>query len=533
MQCPSPGGLVVRPPHSEAAGVLPVEFYRRPVLDVARSLIGCVVEHRAAAGMIVETEAYHESEPACHAHIGLTPRTRTLFGAPGRAYVYRSYGIHALLNAVCEEAGVGAAVLIRALEPLRGVGRMRERRAVQRREDLCSGPGKLTAALAVELLHNGCDLTRGPVTTPTRCAAGPASGSPRPPICRGVSASPRTHTYPAHGHSARSLSFGSGPFPSVGSFSFGLGPFPSDWSLLSFGSEPMSETAVCGRRPSMPAPTRASDGRRAGASPGRESDHRIVAMSGSLSTAPPAQIDWWHQIELPGGHVTPGPDRSTEKLAALRLPDLTGKTVLDVGALDGYFSFAAERRGASRVVALDTYMWRKPGGRDGFEYARRALCSNVESVEVEVLDICPETVGHFDVVLFLGVLYHMRHPLLALERIASVTDELLVLETLVDLTFLRSPAAAFYPWAMLGDDTNWWGPNRAAVMGMLHSAGFAQAVAYPARRVTRARLRGMPARARINSNVASNTPAGSRLRLLKDVARSAFTQNRLVAHAWK
>ena len=89
-------------------------------MEVARELIGCTVEHGGVAGVIVETEAYHESEPACHAFAGLTPRTRTLFGEPGRAYVYRSYGIHALLNAVCEPAGVGAAVLIRALEPRRG-----------------------------------------------------------------------------------------------------------------------------------------------------------------------------------------------------------------------------------------------------------------------------------------------------------------------------------------------------------------------------------------------------------------------------
>jgi DNA-3-methyladenine glycosylase len=156
-------GFAVRPPRSPAPGALPPEFYARPVVEVARALVGCVVEHRAAAGVIVETEAYHESEPACHAYIGLTPRTRTLFGAPGRAYVYRSYGIHAMLNAVCEEPGVGAAVLIRALEPVRGIVRMRERRAVHRREELCSGPGKLAAALGVELLHNDCDLTRGPV----------------------------------------------------------------------------------------------------------------------------------------------------------------------------------------------------------------------------------------------------------------------------------------------------------------------------------------------------------------------------------
>jgi DNA-3-methyladenine glycosylase len=163
-EAPAGGSFTVRPARVPAPGVLGLEFYRRPVVEVARALIGCVVECRAAAGMIVETEAYHESEPACHAFVGLTPRTSTLFGGPGRAYVYRSYGIHALLNAVCEEAGVGAAVLIRALEPLRGIAGMRERRGLERREDLCSGPGKLTVALAVGLLHNGSDLTRGPIT---------------------------------------------------------------------------------------------------------------------------------------------------------------------------------------------------------------------------------------------------------------------------------------------------------------------------------------------------------------------------------
>jgi DNA-3-methyladenine glycosylase len=146
---------------------LPAGFYARPVLEVARELIGCVVEHEGASGVIVETEAYHESEPACHAFVGLTPRTRILFGPPGRAYVYRSYGIHALLNAVCEQEGVGAAVLIRALQPLEGIEEMRARRvpvgARMRDEDLCSGPGKLTQALGIELTENGGDLHDGPV----------------------------------------------------------------------------------------------------------------------------------------------------------------------------------------------------------------------------------------------------------------------------------------------------------------------------------------------------------------------------------
>jgi DNA-3-methyladenine glycosylase len=152
---------------------LPRAFYDRPVVEVARELIGCSVEFDGAAGVIVETEAYHDSEPACHAFAGLTPRTQTLFGEPGRAYVYRSYGIHALLNAVCEPAGVGAAVLIRALEPLAGVERMRIRRSLvagrpPREADLCSGPGKLTRALGIELSENGGDLRAGPIVIRAR-----------------------------------------------------------------------------------------------------------------------------------------------------------------------------------------------------------------------------------------------------------------------------------------------------------------------------------------------------------------------------
>jgi DNA-3-methyladenine glycosylase len=160
------------------------EFYARPVLRVARDLVGCTVFHAGTAGIIVETEAYHDSEPACHAHIGVTARTHTLFGAPGRVYVYRSYGIHALLNAVAEPPGVGAAVLIRALEPLEGIELMRERRGVHRLEDLCSGPGKLTQALGIDLELNGSDLVDGPIAIDPRpagrrrlkLAAGPRVG---------------------------------------------------------------------------------------------------------------------------------------------------------------------------------------------------------------------------------------------------------------------------------------------------------------------------------------------------------------------
>jgi DNA-3-methyladenine glycosylase len=143
--------------------VIDLAFYDRPVLEVAPDLVGCVVRHGDTAGVIVETEAYHRSEAASHAWAGLTARTEPLFGPPGIAYVYRSYGIHALLNAVCDHVDSGAAVLIRALEPLDGIEVMRARRRVSRDEDLCNGPGKLTQALGIGLELNRTSLLDGPI----------------------------------------------------------------------------------------------------------------------------------------------------------------------------------------------------------------------------------------------------------------------------------------------------------------------------------------------------------------------------------
>jgi DNA-3-methyladenine glycosylase len=156
-------------------------FYERPVVEVAHDLIGCVVAHGGASGLVVEAEAYHYTEPACHAYVGVTPRTATLWGPPGRAYVYRSYGIHACLNAVCEPEGVGAAVLIRALEPLSGLEAMRARRGVVRHDDLCSGPGKLTQALGITLHRNGTSLLGdGPIRV-----GPPPAGRPAPRVLEG------------------------------------------------------------------------------------------------------------------------------------------------------------------------------------------------------------------------------------------------------------------------------------------------------------------------------------------------------------
>ena len=156
-------------------------FYDRSVHEVAHDLVGCLLRHGDAAGLIVETESYHMEEPACHAYNGLTERTRVLFGPPGHAYVYRSYGIHALLNAVAEDEGVGAAALIRAVEPVEGIDAMRARRGLERAEDLCNGPGKLTQALGIGLDLNGVPLTLGPIEVLPRPA-----GLDAPAVVRGT-----------------------------------------------------------------------------------------------------------------------------------------------------------------------------------------------------------------------------------------------------------------------------------------------------------------------------------------------------------
>jgi DNA-3-methyladenine glycosylase len=186
--------------------VLPREFYARPTLKVARELLGKVLVHRTAegtaAGVIVETEAYiGETDPACHAAPGPTRRNAPLYGTPGVAYVYLNYGIHYLVNAVTEDEGSPAAVLIRALEPLEGIDLMRQRRKPQpsrsapRRASgdietsaLCRGPGNLTRALGITLAQNTLDLTRGDLVIEDRglAVAGRVRRGPRIGINVGV-----------------------------------------------------------------------------------------------------------------------------------------------------------------------------------------------------------------------------------------------------------------------------------------------------------------------------------------------------------
>lgn len=204
-------------------------------------------------------------------------------------------------------------------------------------------------------------------------------------------------------------------------------------------------------------------------------------------------IDWFHAYEVAPGIVSPGVYQPQIHLERGCLPDdLTGRSVLDIGAWDGFFSFEAERRGASRVVAADSWAWqgRSPlvpkqgsvgpafGSKRGFDLVHELRNSSVETVEVEVDDLDPDAIGTFDVVLLLGVLYHLPHPLLALEKVASVVADggMVIVETVVDQMFTRRPAAAFYPGDDLNDDeSNYWGTNPACTLGMLRVAGFERA----------------------------------------------------------
>lgn len=195
-----------------------------------------------------------------------------------------------------------------------------------------------------------------------------------------------------------------------------------------------------------------------------------------------SRIRWWHRIDLGSGIITPGLDDSFRKLTIMHLPEsLLAKTVLDVGAWDGFFSFEAERRGAVRVVAADLYNWRHPRfGKQGFQLAKTVLQSNVEELDADILELSTDQIGKFDVVLFMGVLYHLRHPLLGLERVRSLTKELLILESHTDLQDLVRPAMVFYPGSELNNDgTNWWGPNLALIRAMLQDVGFRKLVEYP------------------------------------------------------
>lgn len=221
---------------------------------------------------------------------------------------------------------------------------------------------------------------------------------------------------------------------------------------------------------------------------------------------------WFHSIDLGQGVVTKGwksKDRLEDEFRSCRLGDLRGKSVLDINAWDGFFSFAAERAGADRVAALDKYMWSlatdkwlkywlecrennispvrfqespywQPEtlpGKSGFDSARRALNSRVEDMVDDLMEMNVTRLGTFDVVLYLGSLYHMLHPMEALLRVAAVTGEVAVIETeAIELPGLEDHAfCEFFPTnELLGDSSNWWAPNIKACVGMCHAAGFSR-----------------------------------------------------------
>lgn len=233
--------------------------------------------------------------------------------------------------------------------------------------------------------------------------------------------------------------------------------------------------------------------------------------------APPVPADesealaWFHSIDLGDGVVTAGlkaPGRLALELDALNLPDLAGLSVLDIGAWDGYFSFAAERRGAARVVALDHYAWSvdqvaqrrftaereargvpmspwhevpelwRPddlAGRAGFDLARRRLASQVQPEVGDFMTMELDRLGTFDVVLFLGVLYHLQDPFVALRRLAQVTGRLAIVETVCMVV----PGVEHHPlWELFegdeldNDPGNWWAANAAGLAAMARAAGF-------------------------------------------------------------
>lgn len=163
-------------------------FFDRSVHAVAPDLIGATLMVGSAGGVIVEVEAYHHTDPAAHSYGGQTERNAVMFGPPGFAYVYRSYGIHWCLNFVCEAEGSASAVLIRAIEPTQGLAAMRRRRGLPEARDLCSGPGKLCEALGVTIKHNGRPLDRAPFELRARVGKPDIVAGPRIGISKAVEA---------------------------------------------------------------------------------------------------------------------------------------------------------------------------------------------------------------------------------------------------------------------------------------------------------------------------------------------------------
>ena len=202
------------------------------------------------------------------------------------------------------------------------------------------------------------------------------------------------------------------------------------------------------------------------------------------------KIKWWHTINLGKDYgYTNGKQGSIMRYLHMP-PDFTNKIVLDIGAVDGMYSFEAEARNAKRILAVDSYAWQNKQyssykdlktGKDGFNLARKIIGSNVEDLELNDFDeeITAEKLGKWDVVLCLGILYHMKYPFKFIKNLYDITNEFLLLETHTDVNNTYGwaatgvPMMAFYPGNELNEDeTNWWGPNMACIKAMLKVVGF-------------------------------------------------------------
>jgi tRNA (mo5U34)-methyltransferase len=275
---------------------------------------------------------------------------------------------------------------------------------------------------------------------------------------------------------------------------------------------------------------------------------------------------WWHSIDLGNGVTTNGfrsLEELTQQLKLLQLPDLQGKSVLDIGAWDGFFSFEAERRGARRVLALDHYVWsidlpehmkywqecKEQGiipeqfhkmpywqpselpGKRAYDTAHRTLNSKVETLVADFMEMELNEIGTFDIVLYLGVLYHMENPLEALKRVATVTKEVAIIETeaVVFPGYEHLAVCEFFESNELNADvSNWWAPNEKALVGMCRAAGF--------KRVEM--IIGPPIRSNSNKagtsifNVLFESPIAKKMGISLQ-PQPQVERYRAIAHAWK
>lgn len=196
-----------------------------------------------------------------------------------------------------------------------------------------------------------------------------------------------------------------------------------------------------------------------------------------------SQHVWFHSIDLGDGIVTPGkkkPEFHAAEAKAIFDPiDVKGRTLMDVGAWNGFYTVEAKRRGAADVLAVDEITWNHPDYRakETFDLVMSHLGLNVQTRAMDAHNLSEKEVGRWDVVLCLGVFYHLVDPILVVQRLAEITNEVLVLETWLDAQDIDRPAMIFYPGTeLIGDPTNWWGPNRACVEALLRMAGFTRII---------------------------------------------------------